>query len=264
LQKATIMIKKLSPIFSLFIILLLQSCAVKEYNSISRPIEHSLWDTLVKKHVTEKGVVDYSGFQKDSTSLNKYLSQLASAHPNDKNWSRDEQLAYWINAYNAFTVKLMVDHHPVKSIKDIKNGIPFVNTVWDIKFIDIEDANYDLNNIEHGIIRANFNEPRIHFACNCASISCPRLRNEAFVAERLDEQLTDQTKYFLSNSIKNEITNSKAVKLSPLFNWYGGDFKKSAGTVVDFINKYSEIKLDRETDIDWLDYNWQANDKLPE
>ncbi len=237
------------------------ACSVKEYKSDSSPIQHGLWDSLLQKHVSESGVVSYTGFQKDSIKLNKYISLLSSAHPNKKNWSEAERLAYWINAYNAFTVKLMVDNYPVASIKDIKNGIPFVNTVWDIKFINIEGANYDLNNIEHGIVRSQFKEARIHFALNCASISCPRLRNEAFQPTRLESQLTDQTKYFLSNTIKNQISNSQEAKLSKLFNWYSGDFVKQSGSVIAFINEYSEVKLNEDTELSYLDYLWGANDK---
>lgn len=235
----------------------LPACSVKPYQSMSEPVSHEIWDTLVKKHVSEEGTVDYKGFIQDSVQLNAYLDLLRKHHPNDKNWSREEQIAYWLNVYNAFTVKLIVDHHPTESIKDIKNGIPFVNTVWDIKFIEIEGATYDLNNVEHGILRPQFNEPRIHFAANCASISCPRLRNEAYTAEKLDGQLTDQARYFLSNPIKNIITEERA-QLSKIFSWYKGDFKKQ-GSLRDFINRYSEVKINEDTKIDYLDYDWQLN-----
>ncbi len=235
------------------------ACGVKEFSSNSSPIAHTIWDELVKKHVTETGAVDYKGFQRDSVQLNRYLSQLQNNHPNDKNWSKDEQLAYWINAYNAFTVKLVIDHYPVKSIRDIKSGIPFVNSVWDIKFIQIEGRTYDLNNIEHGIIREEFEEPRIHFALNCASISCPRLRTEAFFADRLEEQLTDQTQYFLRNTIKNQISTNDP-KLSKIFSWYRFDFKKGDNSVLKFINQYSDIKIDSNAKISYLDYDWNLNE----
>jgi len=247
--------------YVLFILVLLQSCSVKEYKSSSSPIQHGLWDSLMQTHVSEEGIVDYNGLKKDSLRLNKYIDLLSSAHPNKKNWSRDEQLAYWINAYNAFTIKIMVDNYPVESIKDIKNGIPFVNTVWDIKFINIEGANYDLNNLEHGIVRPNFNEPRAHFALNCASYSCPKLRNEAYTAAKLESQLVDQTKYFLNNERKNIIKDSNSAQLSKLFSWYSGDFKVDGKTVVEFINQYSEIQLAEDADISYLDYLWNANDK---
>jgi len=243
------------------LLLLVNSCGVKEYNSSSKPINHGIWDSLLQEHVTEDGQVDYKGIIKDSLRFYKYIGLLKNNHPNDANWSKDEQLAYWINAYNAFTVQLIVDHYPVKSIKDIKNGIPFVNTVWDIKFINIEGANYDLNNIEHGIIRKQFNEPRIHVAVNCASISCPRLRNEAFVVERLDSQLDDNLRYFLANPVKNKFSQ-KEVKLSKILKWYSGDFKTEPyGNVRQMIKQYGPPHSE-DAAINYLDYDWNLNDKM--
>ena len=241
----------------LVISLLLGACSVSKKASDSNPVTHSIWDSLVQKHVSEEGWVDYPGFIADSNMLNQYLDLLSSAHPNDKNWSPDEQLAYWINAYNAFTVKLIVDHYPVKSIKDIKNGIPFVNTVWDIKFINIEGYEYDLNNIEHGIIRAHFDEPRIHFAVNCASISCPPLLNHAYTPEKLDQQLTDQAKRFLADQSRNKVSEGK---VSAIFNWFKGDFKDHSGSLINFINEYAPVKLEENTKLEFLDYNWNLNE----
>lgn len=243
----------------LFTTFLLTSCAVKKVNSNSTPITHQLWDTLVKQYVTEKGNVNYKGFIADSVKLNQYLTLLENNHPNDERWSKDERLAYWINAYNAFTVKLIADNYPVESIKDIKNGIPFVNTVWDIKFIEIEGNVYDLNNLEHGIARKQFNDPRIHAAFNCASFSCPRLRNEAYTAERLDEQLDDQMRYFINNPDKNILDPDKP-KLSKIFKWYRGDFKSIGMNVNKFINKYAEVKIKKKAKKSYLDYSWKLNE----
>lgn len=238
------------------------SCKVKKIDSNSYPVSHEIWNELLQKHVTEEGVVNYKGFQKDSAQFNEYIKILSSSHPNDTNWSKNERLAYWINAYNAFTVQIVMRNYPTLGIKEIKNGIPFVNTVWDIKFIKIEDQVYDLNNIEHGIVRPRFEEPRIHFALNCASISCPRLRNEAFSPDRLDEQLSDNVRYFLSNPIKNKLGSDKS-EISKIFQWYGGDFKKGDNTVRKFIDKYSDVNITDETEIDYLKYDWRLNDKLP-
>lgn len=239
--------------------LLFQNCGVKNYKSNSNPVSHDQWDQLLHKHVATDGGVNYQGFLQDSVALNSYLALLSTAHPNAKNWTRDEQIAYWINAYNAFTVKLIVDEYPVNSIKDIKNGIPFVNTVWDIKFIKIEKAEYDLNNIEHGILRPKYDEPRVHFALNCASYSCPRLRNEAYVAERLEEQLSDQARLFLADQRKNVITDPSRVQLSKIFNWFSGDFTKGKQTLVGFINQYSPVQLTDDTEIEYMDYDWRLN-----
>jgi len=242
-------------------LLSLASCKVSKVKSSSKPISHEIWDALVQQHVNaDDGLVDYKGFIQDSTRLNEYLELLSNHHPNDKHWNRDERLAYWINAYNAFTVKLIVDHYPVESIKDIKNGIPFVNTVWDIKFIEIEGEEYDLNNIEHGIIRPRFEEPRIHFAVNCASISCPKLRNRAYTADKLDAQLTQQARDFLSDESKNQLSSNQ-VKLSKIFTWYGGDFKKDGQTIIDYINQYASTEVNKGAEIEYMDYNWALNEK---
>lgn len=252
--------RKALPLFLPFVLLLsVSACAVAKVNSDSKPITHEIWDGLLKKHVDDKGMVNYAAIQKDSNALNKYLDLLSKNHPNDKNWSKDQQLAYWINAYNAFTVKLIIRHYPLNSIKDIGSSIkiPFVNTPWDVKFIHIEDETYDLNNLEHGIIRKQFEEPRIHFALVCAAVSCPRLRNEAFTAEKLDKQLEAEAKYFVNNPNKNKIT-AESAQLSKLFSWYKGDFTKKM-SLVEYINQYSTVKISEKTDIDHLDYFWELN-----
>lgn len=246
--------------FLLFVALLLSNCEVKDVQSNSKPIKHDDWDALVKQHVNEAGWVDYKGFIADSTRLQNYLDQLRANHPNQKNWSRDEQLAYWINAYNAFTVELILDHYPVESIKDIKSGIPFVNGVWDIEFIKIEDQVYSLNNIEHGIIRPKFNEERIHFAVNCASYSCPKLLNEAFCAEHLDQQLDKVVKAFINNPEKNLIEEDQ-IQLSKILSWYWMDFKNKYDSRIEFVNKYSTKKVNTDAKVDYLDYNWSLNEQ---
>lgn len=234
-------------------------CQISKTNSVSKPVSHKIWNTLLAKHVKPNGWVDYKGFVRDSLTLNQYLSVLESAHPNNKNWSKDEQMAYWINAYNAYTVKLIVQHYPVKSIKDIKKGIAFVNSVWDIKFIKIEGKVYDLNNIEHGILRKDFKDARVHAAVNCASYSCPALRNEAFTAENLDAQLTDAMRKFVNDPIRNKVTKEKA-QISEIFKWFSGDFVRDAGSVKAFINRYAETKIGESTPLSYFDYQWSLNE----
>ncbi|HKK38487.1 MAG TPA: DUF547 domain-containing protein [Cryomorphaceae bacterium] len=246
----------------LFSILLVAACSgVGDVQSDSKPVSHSTWDSLLKKHVNDQGMVDYKGFINDSTKLNRYLDLLENNHPNEKNWTRDERLAYWINAYNAFTIKLVTKHYPVESIKDIGSSIniPFVSTPWDIKFIEIEGKEYDLNNLEHGIIREEFEEPRIHFALVCAAMSCPKLRNEAYTAEKLDAQLEDEANDFF-NSEKNDISADKA-ELSKLMKWYSGDFEDVAPSVIAYINRYSKTKINEDADIDYKDYSWKLNEQ---
>ncbi len=235
------------------------NCRSIKRNSDARPVTHERWDALVKKHVGTDGFVHYKGFIQDSAALNAYLKLLESAHPSDKTWTREEQMAYWINAYNAYTVQLIVRNYPVESIKDIKRGLAFVNSVWDIKFIKIQGYTYDLNNIEHNILRPVFKDARIHAAVNCASYSCPRLRNEAFTAERLESQLDDAMRSFINDPLRNQITVEKA-KVSEIFKWFNGDFERDAGSVREYLKRYSTVKLTDKTDISYLDYRWSLNE----
>jgi hypothetical protein len=220
---------------------------------------HQQWDKLVKKHVNKNGLADYKGFKNDQSELDSYLKLLSTNGP-ESSWSANEQKAYWLNAYNAFTVSLILQHYPLKSIKDIGAAIkiPFVNTPWDIKFITIKGQKYDLNNIEHGILR-KMGDPRVHFAINCASMSCPALRNEAYTAAKLDAQLDDAGRNFLRDKSKNRITTDKA-ELSKIFSWFRGDFTKK-GSLADFLNRYSAIKINDNTKISSLDYNWNLNEQ---
>jgi hypothetical protein len=228
--------------------------------SETNPVTHEKFTALLKKHVDVNGMVDYKGFIADSTALNAYLKLLESGHPNEKNWSEDERLAYWINAYNAFTIRLIIRNYPVKSIKDLGGSIYRVNTTWDVKFINIEGQNYDLNNIEHSIIRKEFDEPRIHFAVVCAAVSCPKLRNEAYEAKTLDAQLEDQAIHFFNSKLRNDISPANP-KVSKLMTWYGGDFKDQAKDIPTYINKYSKAKINEGVDLEYLDYNWTLNEQ---
>jgi len=212
--------------------------------------DHSTWNNLLKSHVTEDGKVDYKGFIKDKIRLNAY-TQYLSEHTPDKSWSENEKLAYWINAYNAFTIALIIEHYPTKSIMDIKNA-------WDIDFIHLGNKTYTLNDIEHQIIRKEFDEPRIHFVLVCAAISCPVLLNEAYISAKLDQQLQHQGELFINDPSKNSIKANKA-NVSQLFNWFGDDFTKN-GSLIDYLNQFSEIKLDPNATIDFLEYNWDLNE----
>ncbi|MEZ4887314.1 MAG: DUF547 domain-containing protein [Chitinophagales bacterium] len=245
-------------LLSLFLLI---GCSPKyKISSKSDPITHETWDSLLKVHVNNQGLVDYKGFQTDRKKLDTYLQKVSEHHPNDKNWSKEEQMAYWINAYNAFTVQLILDNYPVESIKDVTSGpsISFVNSPWDIKFIEIEGAKYDLNNIEHNFLRKRFEDPRIHVGVNCASASCPALPQFAFTADKLYEQLDQQARLFINDPSKNKITSNN-IQISKIFKWFEGDFTKN-GTLIDFLNKYSDTKINANASVDYLDYNWSLNE----
>lgn len=222
-------------------------------------VDHGAYDRLLKKYVNAQGLVNYQGFKADEKDFNQYLA-LLSKNPPAANWSKADQMAYWINAYNAFTIRLILDHYPVTSIKDIgsKIKIPFVTTPWAAKFFAIGGEKMSLDNIEHGILRKKFDDPRIHFTLVCASISCPRLRNEAYTAAALEKQLDDQGRDFLNNPAKNKVSKSSA-QLSKYFDWYKGDWEKNGQSVVKWVNRYATTKMDDNTKIIYLDYNWNLN-----
>ena len=259
--------RRIDIIWVVALLLFSQACGlsrVSKYDSGSEPVSHEIWDDLLQEHVDEYGLVDYQGMQADSVRLQEYLTLLESAHPNDSNWTENQRLAYWINAYNAFTVELILDYYPVAGIKEIKNGIPFVSTVWDIDFITIQGREYNLNNIEHGIIRKYFAEPRIHFALVCAAMSCPKLQRFAYTADQLDEQLDTAGRTFINDPYRNEIAKD-VTKLSKVLDWYWGDFKDDYADRQALVNKYHEgFDIDASTEIEFLEYNWALNEQTPE
>lgn len=211
---------------------------------------HDLWDELLRKYVSSSGYVNYAGMRSEKANLDKYLAQLA-ANPPQKGWGRNEEMAYWINAYNAFTVKLILDHYPVKSIRDIHSGNP-----WDVKWIEIGGNTYSLNQIENDKLRKRFGDARIHFAVNCAAHSCPPLLNRAWTASSLSQTLDQRAKAFINNPKYNQISPSVA-KVSKIFEWYAADF----GDLRAFLNKYSSTSLGEGASIQYLEYNWSLNGK---
>ncbi len=202
---------------------------------------------MLKKFVSPTGQVNYKEWVKEQEDLDKYLSSLAQFPPTE-NTSSDAQLAYWINAYNALTVQLILKHYPIKSIKDIDNP-------WDRVCFTVGGNEYTLGIIEHELLR-KMGEPRIHFAINCASISCPKLLNEAYQEKKLDLQLTEATRYFLQDASKNMITENQ-LKLSRIFLWFGKDFG-SKSERLDFISNAFGIEL-KEPKIEYLPYDWNLN-----
>lgn len=251
-----------SILLSLFTLALFVQCVgQKSFKTTSdKAPNHQIWNELTKKNVSQDGQVNYKGFIQDSLKLNKYLGLISAGAPNKKTWNNDEQIAYWINAYNAYTVQLIIRNYPLKSIKEIGGRIPFINSSWDVKFIQLGGETLDLNNIEHGILRKEFEEPRVHFGLNCASVSCPKLRNEAYTAEKLESQLTDQAKAFINDASKNKIGDGKNIKISKLFNWFEGDFKNTSPDIPTFLSRYSKVKISEDANIDYLDYNWNLNE----
>jgi len=238
--------KKLSSILVLSICFLVFQSGVGEQN-----VSHASWDQLLKANVSANGKVNYEGFNSSKDKLDAYLAQLSKNAPT-ASWAKNEVKAYWINAYNAYTVKLILNNYPLKSIMDINGG-----KAWDLKFIEIGGKQYSLNNIEHDILRAKHKDARIHFAVNCASFSCPKLSNKAFTSANIEAQLEQLSKSFINNNAKNQI-QANSVKISKLFDWYKSDFTTN-GSLIDFLNKYSNTKINANATIGHMDYNWNLN-----
>ncbi len=216
---------------------------------IQESLDHSSWDKLLKTHVDTDGNVNYKNFAKDIEQLENYLNYLAQNVPS-KTSAKEEQLAYYINLYNAGTVKLIADNYPLKSIKDIKNP-------WNQKIIILGDIRISLNDIEHEILR-KMKEPRIHFAINCASYSCPKLLNEAYTAVQLERQLHQAAVSFINDPKRNRISENKA-EVSEIFNWFKKDFTVD-GSLVSYLNQFAKEPLHNSDKVVYLSYDWSLNE----
>ena len=233
---------------------------------------HNPFDEVLKAYVDERGMVDYARL-KETGALDPYLQRLAQTDPSSLD--EEERLAFWINAYNAQTLKLILDNYPVESIRRITPvsvpgtsvNIPGVNDPFDLDFATIGGETYSLNDIEHGTIRERFDEPRIHFALVCAAMSCPKLRREAYTGAALDQQLDDQARTFLHDEAKNEIPASEStIRLSKIFDWFGGDFGRTKAQRQAFLAPYFEGDVRQKLEagayaIEFVDYDWVLNDQ---
>ncbi len=219
---------------------------------VKLPVEkfnHAIFDMLLEENVSNDGRTNYKGFIKNKNIFKQYLQSLSNNMP-DETWSKDDKFAYWMNAYNAFTIKLIIDHYPTQSIKDIKDA-------WNTRFFKLGSKWYNLSEIEHKILR-KMGDPRIHFGINCASFSCPPLLNGAFTAATVNSKLDFLAHQFVNDPLRNKITENR-IQLSKIFQWYGKDFK-TQGSLIDFLNKYSEITINKNAKKSYLKYNWNLNE----
>ncbi len=215
----------------------------------------SIFNDLLQKNVTEDGIVDYKSLKENEAKLDNYITYLEKTSP-EKSWSENKQKAFWINAYNAYTVKLILENYPLKSIMNIKKK---GKDAWNIPFAKVGNKTYTLNHIEHEILRKNFNDPRIHVGVNCASGSCPQLGNFAFTEQNYETKTNKLMKKFINDTSRNKISKKK-VQISSIFDWFKGDFTKN-GSVIDYLNKYSDIKISSKAKISYLKYDWTLNGK---
>jgi hypothetical protein len=213
------------------------------------PGPHGEWSELLGKHVGADGNVDYRGFMEDKASLDNYLRLLADNPPGNQA-AGEAKLAYYINLYNAATVMLILENYPVRSIKDIKKP-------WDSAWIKLGEQTLSLGDIEHKILR-EMGDPRIHFAINCASFSCPKLRNSAYTAHGLEAQLEEATRDFIQDTTRNKIAED-SLELSKIFQWYKKDFT-TEGSLVSYINNYTKVSINRQAKVSYITYNWSLNE----
>ncbi len=238
--------------------------------------QHQDWGRLLERHVVwnTNGTateVDYAGFRADQQMLLDYLDSLSAVSAEKfSGWSREQRLAFLINAYNAFTVQLILTRFPdLQSIKELGS---FFSSPWKKRFFTLLGKQRHLDDVEHGMIRepGAYDEPRIHFAVNCAAIGCPALRPEPFVADRMESQLEDGGRRFLSDRTRNRYNSeSDTLEVSKIFDWYGEDFEPAFGSVRGFLARYDRLLADsdsarsrirsQQTKLRFLAYDWNLN-----
>lgn len=241
---------------------------------------HAAFTALLKKHVVlvdggKASKVRYGELKNDRAQLKAYLDGTSKVTEAEfKGWSKPQQLAFLINVYNAWTLELILTRYPdLKSIRDF-GYIPRINSIWDKYTFPLLGKDGTLNGVEHGMIRAPgvYDDPRIHFAVNCASIGCPMLREEAFVADRLDQQLDEQSMRFLSDRSRNRVNAQGELEVSKIFDWYKVDFNKGLKGIKSseaFFARYVKQLTDNpehqaavrdgKASIRYLDYDWSLN-----
>ena len=222
--------------------------------------DHSALDEILKTHVDPDGWVDYEGLKREAAKLDAYIAALATA-PFDE-LGRNQKLALLINSYNAFTLRLILDNYPIASIQDIPAAKRWDDVRW-----QVGPYRWSLNQIEQEQIRPKFREPRIHFALVCAAVGCPKLRNEAYAATRIEDQLEDQSRYVHGHDRWFRFEpDAGVVHLTRLYLWYGGDFRQVAGSVPKFAARYSPelqraLEAGKAPKIEWLPYDWALNSR---
>lgn len=222
----------------------------------------SIFDAVLSRYVSKDGLVNYKGLKGDKEFMKyiKYLSNTGTeTMPSEKH-----RLAFWINAYNAFVLNGVLEEYPIKSVLDV-GWLP--HSFFIRKKFKIRHGMITLRAIENEKIRGAFKEPRIHFAINCASMGCPKLLTEAYRAEKLEQQLEAQAKFFINNKTKNYLDKENNILyLSSIFKWYAGDFIKNGEKIEDYVAKYlnaedAEFLRNNKVAVKYLDYDWGLNEQ---
>jgi Protein of unknown function, DUF547 len=209
---------------------------------------HDAFDVILKKYVSTSGKVNYKDLKENKADLEAYTKALSDNPPAEKA-PKAERFAYWINAYNAFTLKMIADNYPLSSVTKLDGGKP-----WDVKRITIGGKKYSLNDIENNVLRP-MGDARIHFAINCAAKSCPPIHNVAFTAANLNSVLESRAKRFINDTKANSLKDSE-LKISKIFDWYGKDFDK----IPEFINRFAITKVKTDAKIGFMEYDWSLNE----
>ncbi len=219
---------------------------------------HSNFDILLKKYV-KNGMVDYKGIKTEEEKLNLYLNDLSLVSLKEySSFSKEEKLSFLINAYNAFTIKLILDNYPLTSIRKI-GFLP--GAAWKTDFFSLLGEKRNLDWIEHSKLRVDFEEPKIHFAIVCASIGCPPLASTAYIPKTLNSQLQSSMEIFLADKSKNKYDSSiNTLFISKIFDWFSGDFTKNS-SLISFIKSGMKIEIPEDAKIKYTDYNWNLNEK---
>jgi len=235
-------------------------------NQSEKRVDNTLWNAFLAKYLVDgdDGVtrIAYGAVsEEDDARLDDYIAALEATDP--ATLSSDEQLSYWINLYNAVTVALILDHYPLNSIRKIKSGPFDFDGPWDDKLVTVAGENLSLNDIEHGIIRAVFDEPRIHYAVNCASIGCPNLRREAFTAATLDAALSEQARLYINHPRGVSVDEKGRVTASKIFTWFREDFGETEADVLNHVRAFADPDLlgalSGADDIRRYEYDWALN-----
>ncbi|QIX62605.1 DUF547 domain-containing protein [Hymenobacter sp. BT18] len=226
------------------------------------PPSHAQWNSLLARHVLADGRVDYRGFRADEDELAEYLELLDATAP-DASWQPNDVKAYWINAYNASVVDLVLQHYPLNSLTDtrIKSKSTGSFSPWEAPVVFVGGNTYSLNQIEKQFLRGSTPDARIHFALVQAAVSSPSLLNEAYEGSRLEQQLEAQTRRFLNDPVANQLMGPTP-QLSSLFDWYAADFGSTPEALLAFVNRYAHVPLPAGTTFGFLPFNWQLNDRL--
>ena len=226
----------------IYILLLISSL------SFAQKMNYTAYSEFLSKHISFTGNVDYAKIKENQAQLTTIIQSFEKTSP-EKIWEKNEKLAYWINAYNAYTLQLVVNYYPIKSTNEIKD-------IYKINFIEYKGIKISLDYVEHEILKS-LEDPRYHFVINCAANGSPILNNEAIEPATIDRQMNNAARLFLNDGSKNLITESTA-NLSKIFDWYAGEFV-TIKPFIEFVNQFSVNKVTEKTEIKFNEFNWSLN-----